>query len=194
MFGILVFVPPLTLTVYHMNYFRSGGYGDGVYQTKLRTLVITRPTIHQQHHKYSSDNIEFGHSTILGKILIINIEKGNYSIVFWRTIYFYLFLWIVHSHHMLRINLYIYRGLVMGRVDKCWVRVGFGFWNFFRARVGSGFEIFFRVFYYTIFPKIRVFSGFRVGFALFRVRVGFGLVKNPRVGSGFRVFGYPTHH
>ena len=77
--------------------------------------------------------------------------------------------------------------IVMGRVDKCRVRVGFGFWNFFRARVGSGFEIFFRVFYYTIFPKIRVFSGFRVGFALFRVRVGFGLEKNPRVGSGFRV-------
>ena len=78
--------------------------------------------------------------------------------------------------------------VVMGRVDKCRVRVGFGFWNFFRARVGSGFEIVLRVFYYTIFPKFRVFSGFRVGFALFRVRVGFGLVKNPRVGfSGFRV-------
>ena len=53
---------------------------------------------------------------------------------------------------------------------------------------------------------IWVFSGFRVGFAIFRVwfgsglsyffrvRVGFGLVKNPRVGSGSRVFGYPTHH
>ena len=70
----------------------------------------------------------------------------------------------------------------MGRADKCRVRVGFGFWNFFRARVGSGFEIVLRVFYYTIFPKFWVFSGFRVGFALFRVRVGFGLVKNPRVG------------
>ena len=34
-------------------------------------------------------------------------------------------------------------GIVMGRVAKCRVRVGF--WNFFRVRVGSGFEIFLRV-------------------------------------------------
>ena len=49
--------------------------------------------------------------------------------------------------------------------------VGFsGGFAIFRVRVGSGFGFF------------------------FRVRVGFGLVKKPRVGSGFRVFGYPTHH
>ena len=49
--------------------------------------------------------------------------------------------------------------------------------------------------FFRVFGSGLQFFGFGSGLSyFFRVWVGFGLVKNPRVGSGSRVFGYPTHH
>ena len=49
--------------------------------------------------------------------------------------------------------------------------------------------------FFWVFGSGLQFFGFGSGLQIFfRVRVGFGLVKKPQVGSGFRVFGYPTHH
>ena len=46
---------------------------DNVHMPK--EIPISFPMIGKQHHNYNSD-------AILGKILIINIEKGTYSIIF----------------------------------------------------------------------------------------------------------------
>ena len=43
-----------------------------------KEMPISLPTNGQQHHKDSNDIIVSEHSNILGKILIINIEKGTY--------------------------------------------------------------------------------------------------------------------